>query len=141
MSTPGADGRVAVVMITHNRCDEVLRSLEHLTLLPERPAILLVDNGSTDGTPAMVARRFPQIEVLDVGGNRGAAGRTLGVRRAAAPYVALCDDDTWWEPGALARAAELFDRHARLGVLTARVLVGPDAREDPVCAELELSPL
>jgi GT2 family glycosyltransferase len=138
---PDADPRVAVVMITHNRCEEVLRSLGHLTCLPEQPPILLVDNGSTDGTAALVARRFPQIDVLDAGGNLGAAGRTLGVRHVKAPYVALCDDDTWWEPGGLKRAADLFDTHARIGVLTARVLIGPEEREDPVCAELEHSPL
>jgi GT2 family glycosyltransferase len=141
MPIPDGDCRVAVVMITHNRREEVLRSLEHLTCVPEQPAILVVDNGSADGTASAIARRFPQIAVLDAGGNRGAAGRTLGVRHVEAPYVALCDDDTWWEPGSLGRAADLFDAHARLGVLTARVLVGPEAREDPVCAELERSPL
>jgi GT2 family glycosyltransferase len=139
MSRP--DPRIAIVMITHNRRGEVLRSLEHLLALPERPPIVLVDNGSTDGTAAAVAERFPRVELLDAGGNLGAAGRTLGVRRVAAPYVALCDDDTWWEPGCLSRAADLFDAHPRLAVLTARVLVGPEAREDPVCVELEKSPL
>ncbi len=139
MSRP--DPRVAIVMITHNRRGEVLRSLEHLLALPERTPIVLVDNGSTDGTAAAVAECFPQVELLDAGGNLGAAGRTLGVRRVAVPYVALCDDDTWWEPGCLSRAADLFDAHPRLGVLTARVLVGPEAREDPVCVELEKSPL
>jgi GT2 family glycosyltransferase len=141
MSTPEGDRRVAVVMITHNRCDETLRSLEHLTHLPERPSIFVVDNGSDDGTTAAVARSFPQVAVLDAGGNLGAAGRTLGVRHVKAPYVALCDDDTWWEPGSLGRAADLFDAHPRLGVLTARVLVGPEAREDSACAALERSPL
>jgi GT2 family glycosyltransferase len=141
MPTPGGDRRVAVVMITHNRREEVLRSLGHLTHLPDRPPIVLVDNGSADGTSTAVARQFPQVEVVDAGGNRGAAGRTLGVHRVDAPYVGLCDDDTWWEPGSLARAADLFDAHARLGMLTARVLVGPEARPDPACAELERSPL
>jgi GT2 family glycosyltransferase len=136
-----APARVAVVMITHNRREEVLRSLDHLTRLPERPPVVLVDNGSPDGTAAAVTRRFPQVEVLDAGGNRGAAGRNLGVRRVDAPYVGLCDDDTWWEPGCLARAADLFDAHPRLAVLTARVLVGPEARDDPACAALEHSPL
>src|SRR4051794_3521472 len=140
MPASGA-ARVAVVMITHNRCAEVLRSLEHLTRLPEQPPILLVDNGSTDDTAPAVARRFPRVEVLDAGGNLGAAGRTLGVRRVGAPYVALCDDDSWWEPGALAQAADLFDAHERLGLLCARILVGAEAREDPMCAELERSPL
>src|SRR3954453_693586 len=99
MEAADADPRVAAVMITYNRCAEVLRSLEHLTRLPEQPRIVLVDNGSTDGTADAVRRQFPQIEVLDAGSNLGAAGRTLGVRRVDTPYVALCDDDTWWDSG------------------------------------------
>ena len=70
-----SDPPVAVVMITHNRRAEVLRSLGHLTRLPERPRVLVVDNGSTDGTAAAVAERFPQVEVLPAGGNLGAAAR------------------------------------------------------------------
>jgi hypothetical protein len=136
-----ATSDVAVVMITHNRRDEVLRSLGHLTALPERPPIVLVDNGSTDGTAAAVAREFPRVEVIDAGGNRGAAGRNLGLRRVGTPYVALCDDDAWWEPGSLVRAAELFDRHPRLGVATARIVVGPENREDAGSTQLAASPL
>lgn len=140
MPSPGTSD-VAVVTITHNRRDEVLRSLGHLTALPERPPIVLVDNGSTDGTAAAVARQFPRVEVIDAGGNRGAAGRNLGLRRVDAPYVALCDDDAWWEPGSLTRAVELFEQHPRLAVATARILVGPENREDSASARLAASPL
>jgi GT2 family glycosyltransferase len=135
------DPRIAVVMITHNRRDEVLASLEWLTRLPERPRIVVVDNASVDGTDDAVAKRFPHVEVLPAGGNLGAAARNLGVRHVAAPYVALCDDDTWWEPGSLAHAADLFDAHPRLAVTTARILVGPEEEEDAICAELARSPL
>jgi GT2 family glycosyltransferase len=114
---------VAVVVITWNRRQEVLRSLAELTRLPEKPPIVLVDNGSADGTPAAVTHQFPQVEVLTAGGNVGAAARTLGVRHVDRPYVALCDDDIGWEPGALSRAADLFDRTPRLAVATARVLI------------------
>src|SRR5262245_34272344 len=62
--------------------------------------------------------------------NLGAAGRNAGVRAARTPYVALCDDDAWWAPGALARAAHLLDVHPTLAVVCARVLVGPDAHEN-----------
>jgi GT2 family glycosyltransferase len=58
-----------------------------------------------------------------------------------APYVALCDDDTWWGPGSLRRAADLFDAHSRLAVATARVLVNAEQREDPACRAMENSPL
>jgi GT2 family glycosyltransferase len=136
-----ADPRVAVVMITWNRRPEVLRSLEHLVALPGRPRTVLVDNASTDGTAQAVAARFPQVTVIPAGANLGAAARTLGVKHVTTPYVALCDDDTWWEPGSLRRAADLFDAHPRLAVVTGRVLIEPENEEDPVCRELAASPL
>lgn len=135
------DARIGIVMITHNRAREVLRTLEHLTALPERPRIVVVDNGSSDLTVPAVQQQHPQVDVVSLSRNLGAAARNVGVRRVAAPYVALCDDDTWWAPGALRRAAELFDLHPRLAVLTGRILVGPEEREDPACWELERSPL
>jgi GT2 family glycosyltransferase len=135
------DSRIAVVMITHNRRDETLRSLACFERLPERPQIVVVDNGSTDGTAEAIGAAFPSIEVISAGGNLGAAARNLGVERVAAPYVALADDDTWWEPGCLSHAADLFDAHPRLGIVTGRVLVGREELEDPVCTALEQSPL
>jgi len=65
----------------------------------------------------------------------------VGVRHVEAPYCAFCDDDTWWDPGCLRRAADLFDAQPRLAVITGRVLVGPEDREDPMCLVLERSPL
>src|SRR5262249_7976598 len=67
--------------------------------------------------------------------------RNLGVLNATAPYIALCDDDTWWHPGALRRAADLMDQHPHLAILTARVLVGPARQEDPACQLMSQSPL
>lgn len=133
--------RVAVVMITWNRRDETLRSLDVMSRLPERPSIVLVDNGSADGTAEAVAERFPEVRVVALDRNLGAGARTIGVRRVDAPYVAFCDDDTWWEPGNLRRAADLFDAHPRLAIITARVVVGEEQREDPACRVLAESPL
>src|SRR3954452_8673794 len=136
-----ADGRIAVVMITYNRVNEVLRTLDELTRLPEQPRIVVVDNGSTDGTVATLTAHFPGVEVLEQRRNLGASARTMGVQRVSEPYVAFCDDDTWWEPGCLRRAADLFDAQPRLTLVTARVLVGPENQEDPTCCELAHSAL
>jgi GT2 family glycosyltransferase len=135
------DPRVAVVMITHNRRIEVLCTLERLNRLPERPQVVVVDNASTDGTATAVAERHPAVEVLTPGRNLGASGRTLGVRHVETPYVAFCDDDTWWEPGALRRAADLFDANPRLALVNGRVLVEPEGAEDPTCSMMANSPL
>jgi GT2 family glycosyltransferase len=135
------DPRLAVVMITHNRVDDVLRSLDELTRLPERPKIVVVDNASSDGTPSAVAGRFPGVEILDAGGNLGGAARTIGARHVEAPFIAFCDDDTWWDPGCLRRAADLLEAQPRLAVINGRILVGPEDREDPICGLLANSPL
>jgi len=133
------DPRVGIVMITHNRSDEVLHSLGRLTRLPERPRIVVVDNGSTDGTSAAVVERFPEVVVVRLEENLGAAGRNLGVERLDTPFVAFSDDDTWWEPGSLRRAADLLEAHPRVAILTGRILVG--SREASIWRELQDSPL
>ena len=137
----GADPRVAVVVITHQRRDEVLTALARLTALPEKPHVVVVDNGSTDGTASVVADRYPQVELVASPRNLGAVGRNLGVVRVDTPYVAFCDDDTWWEPGSLSAAADVLDAHPGLAVVTARILVEPGSREDPIVPELRDSPV
>jgi GT2 family glycosyltransferase len=132
---------IGVVIITHERRDEALEAVARLTRLPEQPPIVLVDNGSTDGTASAVRDKFPQVDVLALDYNAGAVGRNLGVERLDAPYVAFCDDDTWWEPGSLAAAASVLDAHPRLAVVNARILAEPGAREDPIVAELRDSPV
>jgi GT2 family glycosyltransferase len=129
------------MVLTHNRRQEVLRSLARLTNLPEKPRILVVDNGSSDDTVAEVARQYPGIEVCATGANLGASGRNLGIQLLDQPYIAMCDDDTWWKPGSLRRAVDLFDAHPRLAVACARVLVGTDEQIDPTCLDMEESPL
>jgi GT2 family glycosyltransferase len=136
-----AESRVSVVVLTHDRVRELERTLWRLQQLPEKPPIVVVDNGCTDGTAERVRERFPRLRVTRSERNLGAAGRNLGVDCVQTPYVAFCDDDCWWEAGALARAAELFDQHPRLAALAARVLVGDARLEDPTCERMAASPL
>jgi glycosyltransferase involved in cell wall biosynthesis len=107
------DPRVAVAVITRNRCREVLCALGRLSELPERPQIAVVDNGSSDGTAAAIRQRFPQVELICVAENLGAGARNLAVERLPRNYVAFCDDDMWWTPGCLSRAADLLVAHPR----------------------------
>ncbi|MBZ9638148.1 glycosyltransferase family 2 protein [Streptomyces sp. PSKA30] len=138
---PGPDPRTTVVVITRDRRAELLRTLRILRELPERPRVVVTDNGSRDGTAEAVAQHFPEVLLLCPGRNLGAVGRNLAVRQVRTPYVAFCDDDTWWEPGSLRRAADLLDAHPGLAAVTARIVVEPSGEEDPVVAELRDSPL
>ena len=76
------------------------------------------------------------VDVIRLSRNLGGAARNVGMRAVGTPYVALCDDDSWWRPGALRLAADLLDRHPRLAAINARILVGADEHVDPSCEEM-----
>jgi N-acetylglucosaminyl-diphospho-decaprenol L-rhamnosyltransferase len=135
------DPRTSIVVASRNRRELLLRTAARHLALAERPRVLVVDNASTDGTAAALGQTYPDIAVLRLEHNAGAAGRNHGVRMSDTPYVALTDDDAWWEPSALRRAADLLDRHPRLALVQARILVGPEERTDPVCAAMAASPM
>lgn len=134
-------GPISVVIATRNRCTELVRTLWHLSALPERPHLVVVDNASIDGTAAAVRRGFPGAELVALRRNRGAWARNVGVTRCRTAYVALSDDDSWWEPGALATAATVLDACPQAGLLAARVLVGAAGRPDPANTAMSASPL
>jgi GT2 family glycosyltransferase len=121
--------RVTVVLATRNRRESLLRSLSRLDGgLP----VVVVDNASADGTTEAVRTRHPRVTVLPLPRNEGAVARTYGARRARTPYVAFADDDSWWEPGALDRAADLLDAHPRVAVVAGRVRMAADGSVDAV---------
>jgi GT2 family glycosyltransferase len=127
---------LTVVVASRNRRGDLLATLPR----HEAP-VILVDNGSTDGTVAAVRAAHPQVSVLPLDRNEGAAGRTRGAAQAGTEFVAFADDDSWWAPGDLARAVDTMRAHPRLALLNARILVGPEQRLDPVCREMAGSSL
>ncbi|MEH0827761.1 MULTISPECIES: glycosyltransferase family 2 protein [unclassified Micromonospora] len=128
---------VTVVVATRDRRAQLLDVLRRHT-----GEVIVVDNGSDDGTPQAVAAAFPEVRVVPLAANLGAgAARNAGVALARTPFVAFADDDSYWAPGSLERAAEILRAHPRTGLLTAQVRVGAEARLDPVSAEMARAPL
>jgi GT2 family glycosyltransferase len=133
--------RISVVIATRDRADALGASLRKLESLPDRPRVIVVDNGSGDGTGDRVRHDHPEVRLIALEENLGAAARNLGVEAADTAYVAFSDDDSWWSPGSLGCAADRFDAHPKLALIAAQVLVGPDEVLDPTCAEMARSPL
>jgi len=95
-----------------------------------RPAhVLVVDNGSTDGSAAAVAR-FPGVEWLPLGGNTGfSAANNVGFRRALAAgvrFVATVNTDVRVEPEWLSRLVAAAEAHPEAGILTGLLLFGDE---------------
>jgi len=97
---------VYAVILNWNRCEDTLACLASLSRLDyPNLRVLLVDNGSSDGTPEAVARQFPDVEVIVNESNLGfAAGCNVGLRHAlerGADYIFLLNNDTLVDPAAL----------------------------------------
>jgi GT2 family glycosyltransferase len=127
---------VSTVVMTRERWHDLAASLPR-----HDGAVIVVDNGSRDGSVERLRTTFPEVTVIALPRNQGAVARNHGVQAATAPYVAFADDDSWWAPGALERAAALLDADPELAVVAGRILVGPQERLDPTCAAMAASPL
>jgi GT2 family glycosyltransferase len=132
---------VTVVVVTRNRCQRLDSCLSAVATLPDRPDVIVVDNASTDGTSTMVGQRFPEVRLIRLDRNHGARARNIGAAHARTALVAFTDDDSGWLAGSLGRAEAIFRRSPRLGLIAARMLVGPDRRLDPVSAFMQTAPL
>ena len=141
-STAAAGGSaVGVVIATRNRRDGLMNTLARLEALSDRPPIVVVDNGSDDGTPDAVRATHPDVRVVALPSNLGAGARNVGVRELATRYVAFADDDSWWAEGAFRDAVAVFRRHPRCALIAARTLLGPEERLDPICGQMASSPI
>jgi GT2 family glycosyltransferase len=125
-----ARARVSAVIPTKNRKEmlrQVLFALQQQTI---RSEIICVDDGSTDGTAAMLSAEFPQVKVLRHEVSRGpAAARNAGARAATGEFLLTLDDDCILAAtDAIERTLHLFDRPDIAGVTLPFVNVRMDRR-------------
>lgn len=95
-----ADNRVSIVVPNYNGMAFVERCLKALTEDAPAAEILLVDNGSTDGSREFVTEHFPQVRVIALEENYGfCRAANEGMKAAGTPYVILLNNDTEVLPG------------------------------------------
>src|SRR5688572_8477648 len=121
--------RVRAVVLNFNGGDDVVRCVDCLEALDwpaDRLEIVVVDNASTDGSPDVLRERFPEVTLIDSGGNLGFPANNLAMRDAGdADYVALINPDAFVDPGWLAPLVEALEADATAGAATGRMLFAP----------------
>jgi GT2 family glycosyltransferase len=103
---------VYVITLNWNRCEDTVACLTSLgNLTYQNKSLLLVDNGSDDGTPEVVASGFPEVEIIINKQNLGfAAGFNVGIHHAfdqEAEYAFIVNNDTTIEERALSEMMTL----------------------------------
>lgn len=118
--TPAA----SVVLVTWRAKDHVLACLGSL----RRHAgvdyeVIVVDDGSEDGTSEAVAAQYPEAKLITKPVNEGlVAGRNTALQHITAPKVMMLDADTEVTKGALATLAAVLDRDPRIGVIGPKLI-------------------
>ncbi|MEO5358097.1 MAG: glycosyltransferase family 2 protein [Nitrospirae bacterium YQR-1] len=108
---------VSAVMVSYNRKEDVREGL--LRLLNQKyPAleIIVVENGSTDGTAEMVQREFRTVRLINLQENTGVSAYNVGFKHSAGKYILILDDDSFPEEGAIEKMVEKFEQDPLLGV-------------------------
>ena len=91
--------RISVVIPSYNRRHTLQRALQ--SVLEQRSPvdeIILVDDGSSDDSAAMVTREFPQVKLLRQPNQGVSAARNRGIQAAQYEWIALLDSDDSWMP-------------------------------------------
>jgi glycosyltransferase involved in cell wall biosynthesis len=124
---------ISVVMPVYNAAGVVGEQLDALAGQSYSGAweLVVADNGSTDGGPAMVRRwrdHIPGLRVIDASARRGAAAaRNLGARAAAGDGLVFCDADDVVAPGWLAALAGALKDHELIAGMCDHELLNPGA--------------
>ena len=115
-----ADARAACVVVTH----DALPWIEQCLASVAGTETVVVDNGSSDGTPDVVRERFPAVRVVEEE-NRGlAAGWNRGIAETVAEHVLVLNADAWLVEDALSRLLSVADAHPRAAVVGPRLQNG-----------------
>jgi GT2 family glycosyltransferase len=89
-----------------------------------RSEVIVVDNGSTDGSLALVTRHYPHVRVIPLSENRGfAPACNIGMRAARGEILALLNNDTEVEAGWLEAVVATFERHPQAGAVASKMLL------------------
>jgi glycosyltransferase involved in cell wall biosynthesis len=95
--------KISVVVPTYNRAtliEETLAGILSQTRPPDE--VIVVDDGSTDDTAAVVARHAPTVRTIRINNSGDLVARNTGLRAAVGDLVAFCDSDDIWMPDFLA---------------------------------------
>ncbi len=123
MSNAAVPCFLSVVIPTHNRRELVARAIE--SVLDQDPVrrvqVVVVDDGSTDGTAQLLGQRFgndARFELLCSPRRHASAARNLGFQAARGSHICFLDSDDYWLEGTLANIAQVFATYPSLAFVS-----------------------
>jgi len=126
---------ISVVIPTFNRAYSLPRAINSVLqqkLEEFQIEVLIVDDGSGDQTPSLLAEQFPKVKYIQQDNKGVSAARNLGIEQAKGEWIALLDSDDEWLPGKLAAQMHLLQETELLVCHTEEIWIRNDVRVNPM---------
>lgn len=123
---------LSVIILSYNTKNVLNNCLTSLNKIRSEAKfeVIVVDNGSADGSPEMVTKRFNWVKLLETGKNLGfSAGNNYARKVAKGKYILFLNSDTVVYPRSIAKPLEYMEGNVDVGALTVK-LVLPDGKLD-----------
>lgn len=130
------DFRWSCVVINYNGAAVIEETLDSINrMVPPPSEIIVVDDGSQDGSPDLVAARYPDVTVHCLPENTGRTSivRNAGLARARERHVLVTDNDIIFQPDAVSRLVEVMNSDPKIGVCTPIAIFNDGTGE--ICAK------
>lgn len=115
--------KTTVIIPNYNGKHFLKKCLESLTKGRNCASVIMVDNGSSDGSCSYVQEHFPQVRLLAFSENRGfCEAVNAGIRAAETEYVFLLNNDTEAAPDCICRLEEAMEKDSRIFSVGAKML-------------------
>lgn len=133
---------VSLVIVSYNVREHLRRCLRSAFASRDVTLeVIVVDNGSRDGSADTVAKEFPQVRLVRLPENRGyAAANNVGLVECRGSYVLLLNPDMFLDLDAVAQLGNFLMVHSEVGAVGPRIL-RPDGRPDPAARRAFPTPL
>jgi GT2 family glycosyltransferase len=135
----GCDGMVdlSIIIVNWNTEEYLLRCLNSIFEMGQRMdwEVVVVDNGSQDGSGEEVKKTFPFVHLVQNEKNIGfAKAANQGLQRASGRYVLLLNPDTQIKNGAIERLLSFMDSHLEAGVAGAQLLNSDGSKQNSIAS-------
>ena len=122
---------VSVIIPNFNRRSDIEFTLNELKK-DSYPAleIIVVDNGSTDGSVQLIEEKFPSVLMVGLPYNIATEARNYGIMKASGEYILMLDSDSHPLPGSIKKMVEHFEDNPLLGAAAFRVVLPNDSNKD-----------
>ncbi len=118
---------ISILIVSWNSIDYLDQTLASISKNPPPFSfeVIVVDNGSLDGSPEMVATRYDWVHLIRAERNGGFSyGNNLAIARSSGRILFLLNPDTQVQPNTFSGVPSFFERHPNAGILGGRIVDG-----------------